>query len=92
MRDTQAVVQIIHSTIQKCEIVPVEFADPEGDDRAFQLVTVSSDYPCLHQKDDNGGSAIVHDLKDALYLGPGRTGWIYDASHELKEYGEESCW
>ena len=43
-----------------------------------------SDYPYLHKKDDSGGSAIVQDLRDALYLGPLWTGWVYDASHELE--------
>ena len=65
-------------------MVPVEFADPEGADRALQLVTVSRYLPYLDKKDVNGGSAIVHDLKDTLCLGPLWIGWTYDASHELK--------
>ena len=74
---------MIHESIRKCEIVPVEFADPKDDDRVFRLVTVSSDYSCLHKKDGSGGSMIEHDLREILYLGPLWTGWIYNSSHEL---------
>ena len=75
VKDSAAVARMISNTLEHYKIVPDEFGDPEDAATLYQLVTISSDYPCLHKKKETGGPAIVHELENLTYLGPLWGGW-----------------
>ena len=85
-KHTKEITKMIHQATMDYNIT-------QSSDQSFekgtscQLVTVSSDHPCLHEKRIPEEPQIEQDPKETMYTVPLYTGWIHDGTH-----GVEGVW
>ena len=82
-KDTKEITKMMHQAIMDYNIKQSP-EDTFENGTLCQLVSISSDYPSLHEKHISREPQIEHDLQEMMYTGTLYTVWVSDGAHEVE--------